>query len=544
MIVIPPQDPNERPSDPIAEALAPLYDQFTNVQNLAEFHAALRKRDALYEIQHQDMGESPQDFENLHPRDFYRQFDRRADEDDKAVVSEAPYRIREQLKDALWAERDTAKSRALETYKKLFIDHHLAQLDRDRLYYLGKVADAASDQDRERYLTALIGRLKLSGEVGLLHKQDADRLIENIPSDLDIFTYNREYAADPARAQRLLLYGTYPNIRPELREGLVKAATEAVGPSMANLADEQVDSEPPAGVASPAEGDANAELKRRFTTEGIEEFLQQRAAEDDSIPNNGETSASKRENSIQQVAAAVGKAQGQAQKAAQPGKATTQASDKVKMNELGTGAEARRSQQTRPRMSDVLHGGKPESPAMNDEKENLPQTSVQRSEPSQPFTSRMKFDSRTEKYISELHPDVAVLAREHLTRIVEANTGYQVKIVKAYRSYEEQEDEYEKGRLGNPGPTVTDAGAGESPHNFRAGYDIALIDPKTQTVVKNPNDPAYQTAGRIGEELGLTWGFRFPKVDAVHFELSKTRNIDIDTMRERYESGKDIYTGQ
>ena len=42
MIVIPPQDPNERRSDPIAEALVPLYEQFTDVLNLGEFHAALR----------------------------------------------------------------------------------------------------------------------------------------------------------------------------------------------------------------------------------------------------------------------------------------------------------------------------------------------------------------------------------------------------------------------------------------------------------------------------------------------------------------------
>jgi len=42
-------------------------------------------------------------------------------------------------------------------------------------------------------VTALIGRLKLSGDVGLLHKDDADRLIENIPSDLDIFSFNREF---------------------------------------------------------------------------------------------------------------------------------------------------------------------------------------------------------------------------------------------------------------------------------------------------------------------------------------------------------------
>jgi hypothetical protein len=125
--------------------LEKLYEHFTNVQNLAEFHAALRKRDALYELQHQEMGDNPHDFENLHPRDFSRQFDRRADEDDKTVISEAPYRIRQQLKDALFAERETSQRRALETYKQQFIDHKLAQLDQDRLYYFGKIADAAND---------------------------------------------------------------------------------------------------------------------------------------------------------------------------------------------------------------------------------------------------------------------------------------------------------------------------------------------------------------------------------------------------------------
>jgi hypothetical protein len=265
MIVIPPQDPNERPLDPAAEALGQLYEQFTNVQNLAEFHSALRKRDALYQIHHDEMGESPDEFENLHPRDFYRQFDQRADEDDKIIVSEAPYRIREQLRDALWAERDTARGRALETYKRLFVDHQLGKLDRDRLYYLGKMADAVNDQDRERYLTGLIGRLKLSGDVGLLYKEDADRLIENIPSDLDIFSFNREFTADPAQAQRLLLYGAYPNIRPELREELVKDARTSI-PDLQPVAEGQEATA--TGVPSPD-------------------------IDSDSESNNGEASASK-----------------------------------------------------------------------------------------------------------------------------------------------------------------------------------------------------------------------------------------------------------
>jgi hypothetical protein len=282
MIVIPPRDPNEQtPTDPPAEALGKLYDQFTNVQNLGEFHAAVRKRDALYELQHQEMAETPEAFQNLHPRDFYRQFDRRADDDDKSVISEAPYGIRQQLKDVLWAERDTAKNRALESYKKLFIDRQLAQLDEDRLHYFGKIADAANDVDRERYLTALIGRLKLSGDVGLLYKEDADRLIENIPSDLDIFSYNREYAADQARAQRLLLYGAYPNIRPELRGELVKQAEEAGGGSQ-----EDDIANPQDGVKEPqTDAESVAEANTGSPTESEEALRPENTR--DSESNNG-----------------------------------------------------------------------------------------------------------------------------------------------------------------------------------------------------------------------------------------------------------------
>src|SRR5204863_7288592 len=134
----------------------------------------------------------------------------------------------DELKSALWEERRTVYHGAMEIYKRLFIDHQAAELERDRLYYLDKMANAINDQDRERYLTALASRIKFSGDLGLLHKEDADRAIENIPSDYDTVMFNREYAADPGRAQRLLLYGAYPNMKPELRDELVKEAEEAV----------------------------------------------------------------------------------------------------------------------------------------------------------------------------------------------------------------------------------------------------------------------------------------------------------------------------
>src|SRR6185369_13024173 len=108
-------------------------------------------------------------------------------------------------------------------------------------------------------------RLKLSGDVGLLYKDDADRLIENIPSDLDTFTFNREFASDPAHAQRLLVYGAYPNIRPELREELVKQAKEIIP-----------DFQPAVESQEPAAKEVQA-----VNTESH------------SIPNNGEPPASK-----------------------------------------------------------------------------------------------------------------------------------------------------------------------------------------------------------------------------------------------------------
>ena len=79
----------------------------------------------------------------------------------------------------------------------LFIDHQLAELERDRAYYLGKAADAADTADRERYLTALVDRLKHSADLGLLYKEDAERAIENIPGDLDALIFNRDFELDP-----------------------------------------------------------------------------------------------------------------------------------------------------------------------------------------------------------------------------------------------------------------------------------------------------------------------------------------------------------
>jgi len=67
----------------------------------------------------------------------------------------------------------------------------------------------------------------------------------------------------------------------------------------------------------------------------------------------------------------VRKAQGKTQKGRQPAKVAVPGSEKVKVNELGTGADggARPSTPARPRMRDI-EGGKTEGPTMNEEKQN------------------------------------------------------------------------------------------------------------------------------------------------------------------------------
>jgi hypothetical protein len=69
----------------------PLYEQFTNIQKLGEFHAALRKRDALYGLQHQEMGDSP-------PRGWKAALKRGAENEYPKRLHEIPGRLRSEQK--------------------------------------------------------------------------------------------------------------------------------------------------------------------------------------------------------------------------------------------------------------------------------------------------------------------------------------------------------------------------------------------------------------------------------------------------------------
>lgn len=138
-------------------------------------------------------------------------------------------------------------------------------------------------------------------------------------------------------------------------------------------------------------------------------------------------------------------------------------------------------------------------------------------------------DPRSERNIATLEPVTAKLAREHLRRL--AALGLTFKITSARRTWAEQTALYAKGRTA-PGPKVTNARAGYSWHNFGTAYDLTLFSGK------NPvwDSKHYDTAGKIGEELGLEWGGRWTRlVDRPHFQ--RQLGLTLAQARAKYPGG-------
>lgn len=155
--------------------------------------------------------------------------------------------------------------------------------------------------------------------------------------------------------------------------------------------------------------------------------------------------------------------------------------------------------------------------------------STTRKQPSEAKAAEWQADPRSEKNISTLEPVTAKLAREHLRRL--AAEGLNFKITSGTRTFAEQAKLYAQGRT-NGGPRVTNAKPGYSWHNFGTAYDLTLFSGK------NPvwESKHYDTAGRIGKELGLRWGGDFKSiVDRPHFE--RPLGLTLAEARAKYPGG-------
>lgn len=135
-------------------------------------------------------------------------------------------------------------------------------------------------------------------------------------------------------------------------------------------------------------------------------------------------------------------------------------------------------------------------------------------------------DKVSEQRINTLRPELQVLCKKHLQACFEK--GIFLRVTFGYRSIEEQDALYKLGRdasgkVIDRKAIVTKVKGGKSYHNFRAAYDIVIIE-NNKAVWQSP---LYKTVGEIGESLGLVWGGRFDEDpigagngwDAPHFQL-------------------------
>ena len=99
-------------------------------------------------------------------------------------------------------------------------------------------------------------------------------------------------------------------------------------------------------------------------------------------------------------------------------------------------------------------------------------------------------------------------------------------ISQTYRSNAQQDADYAQGRT-VPGKIITNAKAGESPHNCTlddgtpasAAFDFFILDENDNKCDWNATDAQWQEAISIGEALGLVSGSTFAIKDNDHFEL-------------------------
>jgi peptidoglycan LD-endopeptidase CwlK len=107
--------------------------------------------------------------------------------------------------------------------------------------------------------------------------------------------------------------------------------------------------------------------------------------------------------------------------------------------------------------------------------------------------------------IMDLHPTVRPLVFAFIKEC--ANHGIEVLITSTYRDNESQAALYAIGRT-KPGKKVTNAGPGQSMHNYRLAFDFVVIE--NGKAVWN-DKAAFERCGIIAEKIGLTWAGRWKK---------------------------------
>ncbi len=88
------------------------------------------------------------------------------------------------------------------------------------------------------------------------------------------------------------------------------------------------------------------------------------------------------------------------------------------------------------------------------------------------------------------------------------------------RTMDEQTSLWNQGRF-KPGPIVTKAQAGQSPHNYGCASDWTIFE-DGQPIWMAASDPRWKAYQAACDQVGATWGGTFSAVDCPHNELAIT----------------------
>ena len=124
-------------------------------------------------------------------------------------------------------------------------------------------------------------------------------------------------------------------------------------------------------------------------------------------------------------------------------------------------------------------------------------------------SDQVEYEVNAETLPTELHPIVA----EKVGILLEETAEREITILITddYRSFEEQDKIYDKGRR-TPGKVVTHSEGGESYHNFGLAVDFALQLENGNVIWDTEYDgngngqPDWFEVAEIAKELGFQWG--------------------------------------
>ena len=141
------------------------------------------------------------------------------------------------------------------------------------------------------------------------------------------------------------------------------------------------------------------------------------------------------------------------------------------------------------------------------------------------------FDPRSERNIRSLRLDAQQLCRESLQSV--RSSALDARVISGTRSYAQQAALYRQGRNGNPGPKVTNAGAGQSWHNFGLAWDIGIF--RNGEYLTDGHE--YDDVSKLGRIAGVEWGGDWHSFkDKPHYQCPFGA-ASIDVARARFENG-------